>query len=175
MTRPLPAETPPGPRTSAALLRDRTFGPWFFGNAVSNSGNWLFNVTAAIVVYRLSGSALLVGLVSVAQFGPLLLLSPLGGALSDRVDRRRLLLAAQTFAGAAATGLAIAAAVLGVDRLPGSWPILATAFGIGMGQAVAAPTLNALIPSLVEDADLEAAVALTSLTFNLGRALGPAT
>ncbi|HSK25080.1 MAG TPA: MFS transporter [Egicoccus sp.] len=175
MTAPLPAEPPPVPRTTAALLRDRTFGPWFFGNAVSNSGNWLFNVTAAIVVYRLSESALLVGLVSVAQFGPLLLLSPLGGALSDRHDRRRLLLASQTVGATAATALAVAALVVGLDRLPGAWPILLTAFGIGMGQAVAAPALQSLVPSLVDDHDLEAAVALTSLTFNLGRALGPAT
>ena len=175
MTRPVPAETPPGPRTTAALLRDRTFGPWFFGNAVSNSGNWLFNVTAAIVVYRLSGSALQVGLVSVAQFGPLLLFSPLGGALSDRLDRRRLLLASQTVAALAATALAVAAVTVGIDRLPGAWPILLTAFGVGMGLAVASPALQSVVPSLVDDRDLEAAVALTSLTFNLGRALGPAT
>jgi MFS family permease len=159
----------------AALLRDRTFGPWFLGNAVSNSGNWLFNVTAAIVVYRLSGSALQVGLVSVAQFGPLLLLSPLGGALSDRLDRRRLLLASQTVAASAATALAVAAVTVGIEGLPGAWPILLTAFGVGMGQAVSAPALQSLVPSLVDDRDLEAAVALTSLTFNLGRALGPAT
>ncbi|MFA9446732.1 MFS transporter [Egicoccus sp. AB-alg6-2] len=175
MTTPPPPSTPPGPRSTAALLRDRTFGPWFFGNAVSNSGNWLFNVTAAVVVYRLSGSALLVGLVSVAQFGPLLLFSPLGGALSDRVDRRRLLLTSQSAAAAAATALAVAAVWWGVDAMPGAWPILAAAFGIGLGQAVSAPTLNALVPALVDDADLEGAVALTSLTFNLGRALGPAT
>ncbi|MFA9431058.1 MFS transporter [Egicoccus sp. AB-alg2] len=174
MTRP-PASAPRAtPRTTPQLLRDRAFGPWFLGNVVSNSGNWLFNVTAAVVVFRLSGSALLVGLVSVAQFGPLLLLSPVGGALSDRVDRRRLLLAAQAFAAAAATALAVASVVLGVEGL-GAWPIVACALGIGIGQAFAAPALNALVPALVDDPDLEAAVALTSLTFNMGRALGPAT
>ncbi len=53
--------------------------------------------------------------------------------------------------------------------------MLAAAFGIGLGQAVAAPTLNALVPALVEDQDLEGAIGLTSSTFDIGRALGPAT
>ena len=50
------APTPPNagsPRTNRALMVDRTFGPWFWGNLVSNSGNWLFNVTAAVVVFQL--------------------------------------------------------------------------------------------------------------------------
>jgi MFS family permease len=156
-------------------VTDRTFGPWFWGNVVSNSGNWLFNVTAAVVVFELSRSALLVGLVSVAQFAPLVVVSPIGGALSDRMDRRRLLLVSQGVCALAAGALGVAALVVGVDAFPGTWPILAAAFGIGIGQAVAAPTLNALVPALVADRDLETAVSLTSLTFNVGRALGPAT
>lgn len=171
------APTPPSagiPRSNRELLTDRTFGPWFWGNLVSNSGNWLFNVTAAVVVFQLTGSALLVGLVSVGQFAPLALLSPWAGAVSDRVDRRKLLLGSQAFSATAATALAVPTLVFGIDALPGAWPVIATAFGIGMGQAIAAPTLNALVPALVDDVDLENGVALTSLTFNTGRAFGPA-
>lgn len=171
------APTPPNadrPRTNRALLVDRTFGPWFWGLLVSNSGNWLFNVTAAVVVFQLTGSALLVGLVSVGQFAPLALLSPFAGAVSDRVDRRRLLLGSQAWSAAAATALAVPALAFGIDALPGAWPVIGAAFGIGLGQAIAAPTLNALVPALVDDIDLENAVALTSLTFNTGRAFGPA-
>jgi MFS family permease len=155
-------------------VTDRTFGPWFWGNVVSNSGNWLFNVTAAVVVYDLTRSALLVGLVSVAQFAPLLVVSPFAGALSDRVDRRRLLLSAQVVAATSATALAIAAVAAGTAGLPGAWPILLAALGIGVGQAFAAPALQALVPALVDDVDLESGVSLTSLTFSAGRALGPA-
>jgi MFS family permease len=162
------------PRPTRALVVDRTFGPWFVGLLVSNSGNWLFNVTAAVVVFRLSGSALQVGLVSVAQFAPLVLLGPFAGALSDRVDRRRLLLVSQAFAASAATAIAVAAFAVGIDGFASSWPVIAAAFGIGIGLAVAAPSLTALVPDLVDDADLESAVALTSATFNIGRALGPA-
>ena len=169
-----PSASTTSPRTSRALLVDPTFGPWFVGNLVSNTGNWLFNVTAAVVVFQLTGSALLVGLVSVGQFAPLVLLAPWAGALSDRFDRRRLLLGAQVVAAVAASALAIPALVLGIEALPGAWPIVTAAFGIGVGQALAAPTMNALVPALVDDVDLENAIALTSLTFNAGRAVGPA-
>jgi MFS family permease len=173
VTDPTEPERPP-PRTTVQLLTDRTFGPWFAGLLVSNSGNWLFNVTAAVVVFQLSGSALQVGLVSVAQFVPLVLIGPFAGALLDRFDRRRILLASQLVSVSAASALAIAAVVLGVEAFPGAWPVILAAAGIGVGQAVAAPALNALVPALVDDVDLESAVALTSLTFNVGRALGPA-
>lgn len=156
------------------LLVEPTFGPWFWGNVVSNAGNWLFNVVAAVVVFELSGSALLVGMVSVAQFVPAVLLAPLTGAITDRRDRRRVLLAAQGVSTTAAGALAVAVTAVGIDGLPGAWPILATAFGIGIGQAFAVPALNALVPALVDDEDLETGVSLTSLTFNLGRAFGPA-
>lgn len=168
-----PAPPPAGPRTGR-LLVDRTFGPWFWGNVVSNSGNWLFNVVAAVVVFQLSRSALLVGLVSVAQFVPSVVLAPITGAISDRLDRRRVLLWAQTGSALAAAALALVVVVLGVGGLPGAWPILLAAGGIGIGQAFAVTALNALVPALVDDTDLEAGVALTSLTFNLGRAAGPA-
>lgn len=163
----------PAPRGTAALLADRTFGPWFWGNLASNSGNWLYNVTAAVVVFELTGSAFLVGLVSVAQFATLTLLSPWAGALTDRVDRRRLLIASQTVSLASAGALAAVTVAVGVDGLPGAWPVIAATFGIGVGVAVTGPALQALTPALVDDADLESAVALTSMTFNVGRALGP--
>lgn len=174
MTSPsAPGSTPP-PRSTGALLFDRTFGPWFWGNLTSNSGNWLFNVTAAIVVFRLTGSAFFVGLVSVAQYLPLVLFAPLAGSWSDRVDRRKLLVAGQSFCAVCASLLAIALLIVGVDGLPGPWPIILTALGIGMGQAVANPALNSLVPFLVTDENLADGVALTSMTFNVGRALGPA-
>lgn len=170
-----PATTSTAASPTGRLLVDRTFGPWFWGNVVSNSGNWLFNVAAAVVVFRLSGSALLVGLVSVSQFAPLVVVSPFAGALTDRLDRRRLLLAAQSVSATAATALAVTSLLVGVDGLPGAWPILLAALGIGVGQAFSAPALNALVPALVRDADLPSGVSLTSLTFNIGRAFGPAT
>lgn len=174
MTTPARPAPPPARSPTGRLLLDRTFGPWFWGNVVSNAGNWLFNVVAAVVVFQLSRSALLVGMVSVAQFVPSVVLAPLAGAVSDRLDRRRVLLWAQAGSALAASGLAGVVLLVGVEGLPGPWPILAAAAGIGVGQAFAVTALNALVPALVDDHELEAGIALTSLTFNLGRAVGPA-
>ncbi len=156
------------------MLRDRNFAPFFVGNLTSNVGNWLFNVSAAVVVFRLTGSAFAVGLVSVAQFVPLVLVSPWAGALSDRMDRRRLLLLAQTVAALSAAAIAVAALLVGAESLPGAWPVILAALGIGVGNAVAQPAMNSLVPALVAPADLAPAVSLTALTYNVGRALGPA-
>jgi MFS family permease len=161
------------PRSGGSLIFSRHFGPWFWGNAISNTGSWVFNVTAVVVVFEISGSALLVGLVSVAQFASLAVFSPWAGALSDRFPRRRMVMAGQSFAALSATSIAVAAMVLGVDGLPGAWPVLLAALGIGMGKSFAGPSASSLIPALVDDADLEGAVSLTQLTYNVGRALGP--
>lgn len=164
----------PGPRPTLTLVFDRTFGPWFWGCLASNSGNWLYNVTAAVVVFNLTGSAFVVGLVSVMQFATPALLSPWAGALSDRWDRRRLLLVSQSFATVSAAAIAVAVLVLGLEGLPGVWPVLAATFGMGFGLAFAKPAQQSLVPALVDDADLETAVSLTAVTFTLARALGPA-
>jgi predicted MFS family arabinose efflux permease len=64
--------------------------------------------------------------------------------------------------------------LVGVDGLPGPWPIFVTAGLLGIGFAVSVPTMQALVPALVEPRDLAQAVALNSVTFNLARAIGPA-
>lgn len=162
-----------GYTTQFTLITDRVFGLWFWGNLASNSGSWIFNVTASVVVFNITGSAFLVGLLSVAQYVPLLILSPWAGALSDRLDRRSMVIAGQGFAGISAAALAVSTLMVGVDDLPGAWPVFAAAVGIGVGRAFATPAATSLVPALVNDVDLESAVSLTQMTFNVGRALGP--
>lgn len=174
MTAVTDATSPRSARTARALLVDRTFGPYFAGNLVSNCGTWLQNITAAVVVYRMTGSTVLVGAVSILQFSASLFLSPWAGALSDRFDRRRLLLGGQVLSAVAAGALALWTALVGVEGLPGPWPIFATAALLGIGFAISVPTMQALVPALVEAEDLDQAVALNSVTFNLARAIGPA-
>ena len=174
MTAVTDATSPQHARTVRALLTDRTFGPYFFGNLVSNCGTWLQNIAAAVVVYRLTRSTVLVGAVSILQFSASLFLSPWAGALSDRFDRRRMLLGGQVLSAVSAAGLAAWTAAVGVEGLPGPWPIFATAALLGIGFAISVPTMQALVPALVEPADLDQAVALNSVTFNLARAIGPA-
>lgn len=157
-----------------ALLRDRTFGPFWVGNLVSNAGNWFQNLAAAVVVYEVTGSNTLVGVVSVLQFTATLLLSPWAGVLGDRFDRRRLLIASQSLSGVGAGALAVAVVTLGVDGLGGPVPIFAATIVIGVGYAMSVPMVQAIVPQLVAPRDLDGAIALSSVTFNLARAIGPA-
>jgi MFS family permease len=157
-----------------ALLRDRVYGPFFFGNLVSNCGNWIHNVAAAVVVFELTDSAVAVGAVSGCMWAGALLLQPWAGALTDRYDRRRMLIAGQSLALFGALAIAIPTAVVGVEDLPGPWPIYLGTLVIGVGVAFSIPAMQALIPALVEKRDLDRAIALNGVTFNLARGIGPA-
>jgi MFS family permease len=162
------------PRSIFAVIRDRNFGPFFVGNLTSNIGTWFQQVTSAIVIYDLTGSTFMVGMVGVSQFLPSLLLAPFTGAAADRFDRRKLLMTAQSTAAVAAATLAVVTLTIGLERFPRGWPVLAAVFVIGLAHATATPAQQALVPALVPPADLDQAVALTSVTFNLARAIGPA-
>ena len=75
-----------GPRAVWRLVRRRDFGPYFVGNALSASGTWFQNLAAALLIYRLTHSALLLGVLNFSQFIPILLLTPWAGSIADRVD-----------------------------------------------------------------------------------------
>lgn len=168
----IPAPSPP--RSARALVADRTFGPYFAGNLASNIGTWFQQITAAVVVFSITGSTFMVGMVGVAQFLPSLVLAPWTGAAADRFDRRRLLIGAQSTAALAAGGLALVTIALGLERFPLAWPVLATALVVGLANALSTPAQQALVPALVPPEDLPQAIALNSVTFNLARAVGPA-
>jgi len=156
------------------VLRDRQFGPFFVGNLLSNSGTWFHNIAAAAVIYQATGSSLLVGLVSVLQFVFVIVLAPFAGGLTDRIDRRRLLLGTQVVSLAAAVGLAVGASRIDITVDPRGVPlVLAATAVLGLSHGLAMPAMSALVANLVRDDQLETAVALNSVTFNLARALGP--
>lgn len=161
-------------RNPRHLVQDRRLGPFLLGNLTSNIGTWMHNIAAAVAVYSITGSAFQVGLLVFAQFSPSLFLSPWAGAVADRVDRRRLAVAALLVAGTSGAGLAAWVGIVTLDGLPGVWPIFAASMLIGVGSAFSIPALHSIIPSLVPPEDLEGALALTTVTFNLGRTLGPA-
>ncbi len=164
----------PAARGSLRLLADPVFGAYFGGRLLSTAGVWIHNIVAAILAYELSGSALVVGLVSVAQFGPQLLLAPLSGALADRGDRRRQLVLGRLVVALGSGGLALLLALVGVDGLPGVWPVLLAALVVGLGFVVVSPAQNALIPALVRAGELPPAIALNAVPPTIARAVGPA-
>ncbi|MET7819510.1 MFS transporter [Micromonospora zamorensis] len=166
-----PADAPADERGRGglALLRDRRFGPYFFGSLASNTGTWFQNVAAILTIYALTRSAFMVGLVTALQFAMQLVLAPVIGALADRADRRLLIIVGQTLGGSAAAVLALLAFL---DAL-NPW-LLLTFIGLsGVGQAITGPAAQALVPNIVGRADVPQAIALHSLTFNLSRAIGP--
>ena len=159
-----------GPRAAWRVLSSRDFGPYFWGNAISSSGSWFHNLAASLLVYRLTGSELLLGVLNFSQFAAILLLSPWAGAAADRFDRRVLLIVAEV----AATALSAALAALAFAGHANEWVVIAFTLGLGVASAFAAPAQAALVAGLVPERDLSTAVALNSMTFNLARAVGPA-
>jgi MFS family permease len=158
-----------------ALLADRVYGPFLVGNLISNCGNWIHNVAAAVVVFELTDSAFAVGTVAACLWIGSLVLQPWAGALTDRYDRRRMLIAGQAVSLIGAVAVAVPTlAIGGADELPGPWPIYLGTLVIGLGVAFSMPAMQALIPALVSKSDLDRAIALNAVSFNLARAVGPA-
>lgn len=159
-----------GPREALRLVRHRNFGPYFAGNALSASGTWFQNLAAALLVYRLTHSPLLLGVLNFSQFVPVLVLAPWAGAAADRHDRRLLLLLTQTIAAA----LSAALGALALAGLAPAAVVMVFAAGMGVVSAFSSPSQQALVTTLVPPRDLASAIALNSMTFNLARAVGPA-
>src|ERR1041385_7927052 len=99
-----------GPREAYRVVTQRNFGPYFVGNALSASGTWFQNLAASLLIYRLTGSAFLLGVLHFCTFLPVLVFAPWAGGVADRFDRRRLLLFTQSVA-------VVLSAVLGVLAL----------------------------------------------------------
>jgi MFS family permease len=136
----------------------------------SNIGTWMQDVGAAWLMTSLSSSPVMVALVQAAKSLPIFLLALPAGVLADRLDRRRLLLAAQTW-------MIVTAATLGALTVAGAttpWVLLAYTFAMGVGAAFNAPVWQAIVPETVPHADISAAVSLNSASFNVARAVGPA-
>jgi MFS family permease len=167
---------PPGqpPRGLLKLLLDPVVGPFFLGKLLSVLGIWIHNVAAAVIVFELTGSALWVGAVSVAQFGPQLLLTPWTGASADRGNRRRQIVIGRLIAAVSAGALVVWCLVVGLSGVRGAAAIIVVAFVIGVGFAIGGPAMQAILPSMVRRDELSAVVALNSLPMTIARAGGPA-
>jgi MFS family permease len=157
--------------TAQAAFRNRNFRICYLGAFASNIGTWMQNVLLGAYAYDLTHSSTFVGVLFFAQLGPLLFLSTLGGLLADVVDRRRLLVSLQLAQGLMSLGLA--AIVAGTDN-PSKVAITGVVFAIGIANALSAPGLSAILPTLVPREDLPGAVALMSVQMNLSRVIGPA-
>lgn len=140
------------------------------GQLVSFLGTQLTVVAVPLQVYLLTRSSLQVGLVSLAQLGPLIAGSLLGGSVADAFDRRRVLLVTQVSLAALSAGLALNAG----RSHPALWPLFAlTAASAGV-SGIDSPTRSAVIPNLVDRSLLSAAYALWQVLIQVGQVVGPA-
>lgn len=157
------------PGTAQAALRHRDFRLVWGGTFLSNIGTWMQNVILGVFALRI-GDAGYVGLLYFAQLGPLLFLSQIGGVIADQVNRRRYLVVMQTAQMILSFGLAALAAV---DHPNKSWIFLCV-LAIGIANALSAPAMGAILPTLVPKEDIQGAVALQSVQMNLSRVIGSA-
>jgi MFS family permease len=137
---------------------------------VGNIGTWIHDVSAAWVMAETTGSPFMVAAVQSATTLPVVLLAVMAGTLADIVDRRKYLILAQLWMLLVASTLAL---VAHLDML-GPWTLVGLTFALGVGAAMAMPAQQATIPELVPRSMLSTAVALSSLSMNIARALGPA-
>jgi len=151
-------------------LKVPLFRAFWFAALGSNIGTWINGVSSAWVMTDLSPSPVMVSLVQAATSLPMVLFALVAGALTDIVDRRRYLLFTQIWMALAATMLAVLAATDQIDI----WNLLILTFALGIGASLATPALNVTAPELVPRNMLPEAVALSSLSMNLSRSLGPA-
>ncbi|MDX6417726.1 MAG: hypothetical protein QOG28_2346 [Trebonia sp.] len=151
-------------------LASPNFRRYFAGQAVSLTGTWMQATAQDWLVLTLSHSGTALGIVVALQTLPVLLLTPYGGVIADRVDKRRLMVVLQSLMGLQALALGILT-LSGAVRL---WQIALLAVILGMNNAFEYPARQAFMVEMVGADDLRNAVTLYSVLLNMARAAGPA-
>lgn len=154
----------------ARSLKHRNYRLFFSGQSVSLIGTWLTRVATSWLTYRLTRSALLLGIVSFASLMPTFFVAPLAGVLADRWNKHKVLIATQVAA-------ALQSAALAVLTLSGRitiWHIIALSVVQGLINAFDVPVRQSLLIEMIDDRrDLPNAIALNSSMFNMARLVGP--
>ena len=151
-------------------LRHRNFQLFFSGQLISLIGTWMQSVAQSWLVYRLTGSALLLGSVGFASQIPVFLFAPLGGMTADRVNRRHVVISTQV----AAMLLASILAALTLLHKVQVWHVFVLAGMLGVVNAFDIPGRQSFLVDMVGKDDLMNAIALNSSMFNGARVIGPA-
>jgi MFS family permease len=170
-SRALPQSGAParGPGVLRALSH-RNFQLFFGGQLISLIGTWMQTVAQSWLVYRLTGSSVLLGTVAFAGQIPVLLLAPIGGTLADRHNRRNIVIATQI----SAMLLALILAILTLTGRIHVWHIAVMGALLGVVNAFDIPARQSFLVEMVGKDDLMNAIALNSSMFNGARMIGPA-
>ncbi len=165
-----PGEGTSGRRGAFRALRHRNYRLYFFGQLISLAGTWMQSAAQAWLVLKLTNSSMMLGVVSFAQFTPILLVGLFAGVIVDRLDRRRLIIATQILLMLSAFTLA-ALTWSGAVRV--EYVIILAAFN-GTVSSFDMPGRQSFVVEMVGYEDLANAIALNSMMFNSARMLGPA-
>jgi MFS family permease len=151
-------------------FRHRNFRLFFSGQSISMIGTWMQRIAVGWLVYRLTNSAFLLGIVGFSSQIPTFLLAPFAGVLADRRNRHRILVLTQTLAMVQALILSL----LVLFQLIAIWHIIVLSIVLGIINAFDMPTRQSFMMEMVEDKnDLSNAIALNSTMVNAARLLGP--
>src|ERR1700722_6798888 len=168
---PDPVESaPPAPVSRWGPFAHAAFAVVWTATVVSNIGTWMYSAASGWLMTSLSADPLIVSMVQVATSLPMVLLALPAGALADIVDRRRLLLAAESATTLIAALFAVFVSLGGITPLI----VLLFTFLISVCGVLTAPACQAIVPQLVPKRELAPAVTANSVGFNISRAIGPA-
>ncbi|HEX5499586.1 MAG TPA: MFS transporter, partial [Thermomicrobiales bacterium] len=151
-------------------FRHRNYRLYYAGQLISVTGTWMQTLAQSWLILSLTTSAFMLGLVSVFQFAPVLILGLVGGVAADRFPKRTTLVFTKAAAGMVSATMAILT-VTGVVRI---WHVYALALILGMVNAFDMPARQAFVVEMVGPDDLTNAIALNSSLFNAARIVGPA-
>ncbi len=158
-------------RTTFRALSHPNYRLWFVGQGISQIGTWMQSMAQQVLVYRLTGSALSLGIVNLMTVIPLIPFSFWGGSLADRVSKRKILLVTQSL-------MLVQAVILALLTWTGAvrvWHVYLMAFLLGIFKAVDMPPRQSFVVEMVEGKeDLTSAIGLNSTINNSARTLGPA-
>jgi MFS family permease len=157
------------PTSAWRALNNRNFALFFAGQGLSLCGTWMQSLAQSWLIYRLTGSPFLLGLVAFVSQAPVLAFGLLGGVLADRWSRHRLLLTTQTLS---LIQSAILAALTLTGHISVEWIMVLAGF-LGFINALDMPVRQSFIADLVPRADLSSAIGLNSSAFNAARIIGP--
>ncbi len=167
----MPSSSPiTGVRFLFRTFQYRNYRLFFAGQLTALTGHWMSLAALGWLVYRLTGDPLMLGLLGFFMHAPTFFLSPLGGVLSDRVDRRRIIITAHLLDIVTMLGLA----GLTLSGRVETWHIFFACALLGIAKAFEMPARQALVVNIVEDPEkLSNAIALNSSIFHSARLLGP--
>jgi MFS family permease len=166
------AQTPPAvppPRRALRALGNSNYRLYFFGQIVSQTGGWLQRIAQAWLILDLTSSPAALGILTVAQFLPIMVLSLFAGVAADRLPKRPLLYAI----GIISSLQSLVMTLLVLAGVIEPWHIYVLAFILGVVSAFEMPTRQAFLSELVSRDELQSAISLNSSVFNGARIIGP--